>query len=251
MRLLKLDKHGGLSLTKDLQDNSPPYAILSHTWGDDEDEITLNDITSLSFKNKPGYAKIKFCGEQAEKDKIEHFWVDTCCIDKKNLVELSEAITSMFRWYRDAVKCYVYLPDVSARKNTHQADRVWELSFRKSRWFTRGWTLQELIAPKSVEFYSREGECLGDKLALAQMIHEITGIPITALHGAALSSFSVSDRISWTKTRTTKRKEDEAYCLLGIFNVFIPPIYGEKENAIVRLNEEIAKRSRSKSLIFY
>ena len=117
MRLLKLDSPGKLSLTKDLLYDVPPYAILSHTWGADEDEVTFSDLEHGSGKSKTGgYAKLRFCGEQARKDGIEYFWVDTCCINKANHAELSEAITSMFRWYRDAVKCYVYLSDVSARK---------------------------------------------------------------------------------------------------------------------------------------
>ncbi|KAI9870748.1 MAG: Vegetative incompatibility protein HET-E-1, partial [Watsoniomyces obsoletus] len=136
-------------------------------------------------KGKAGYGKIQFCGDQARKDQLQHFWVDTCCIDKTNHVELPEAITSMFRWYRNAVKCYVYLSDVSARKRdkNDQTRRTWEPAFRNSRWFTRGWTLQELLAPKSVRFFSREGDLLGDKMMLEQQIHEITGVPITALRG--------------------------------------------------------------------
>jgi len=183
MRLLKLDSPGKLSLTKDLLDDIPPYAILSHTWGADEDEVTFSDLENGSGKSKAGYAKLRFCGEQARKEGIEYFWVDTCCINKASHVELSEAITSMFRWYRDAVRCYVYLSDVSARKrdNNGQSQWTWESAFRTSRWYTRGWTLQELLAPNPVDFFSREGELLGSKMMLTRLIHEITDIPITAL----------------------------------------------------------------------
>jgi hypothetical protein len=245
MRLLKLSSPGKLSLTKDLHDDIPPYAILSHTWGVDEHEVTFSDLENGSCKSKAGYAKLRFCGEQARKDGLEYFWVDTCCINKANHVELSEAITSMFRWYRDAVKCYVYLSDVSARKrdNSGQTQWTWESAFRKSRWYTRGWTLQELLAPTTVEFFSREEELLGNKLVLARLIHEITDIPITALHGARLSDFSVHERLRWAAKRDTKKKEDKAYCLQGIFNVFMPLMYGEGDNAFVRLKEEIGKRS--------
>jgi Heterokaryon incompatibility protein (HET) len=167
MRLLKFDDRGELSLTRDLQDDIPRYAILSHTWGSDEDEVTFNDLKVGSGKSKAGYAKIRFCGDQARKNGLEYFWVDTCCIDKANHTELSEAITSMFRWYRDAVKCYVYLSDVSVRNvDDNWTKRTWKLAFRKSRWFTRGWTLQELIAPASVEFFSQEEERLGNKNTL-------------------------------------------------------------------------------------
>jgi hypothetical protein len=249
MRLLTLNPRGQLILTKNfVEKDIPPYVILSHTWGEDSDEVTLNDLENGRGKSKPGYAKIQFCGDQARKDGMQYFWVDTCCIDKANHVELSEAITSMFRWYRDAVKCYVYLSDVSARKrdNNGQTRRMWESAFRISRWFTRGWTLQELLAPESVEFFSQEGELLGDKKMLEHEIHEITGIPITALHGASLSHFSVDERMRWAAKRDTKRKEDKAYCLLGIFDVFMPLIYGEGDNAFIRLKEEIDKCSRSK-----
>jgi hypothetical protein len=247
MRLLKFGSRGELNLPIDIVEDIPCYAILSHTWGADGDEVTFNDLQNGSGKSKAGYAKIRFCGEQARKDGLQYFWADTCCIDKANHTELSEAIASMFRWYRDAVKCYVYLSDVSVHNDDNsQTERTWESAFRKSRWFTRGWTLQELIAPKSVEFFSREGECLGNKITLERQIHEITQIPIAALRGTSLSHFSVDERMRWAEKRDTKRKEDKAYCLLGIFNVFIPLIYGEGENACIRLKEEIDRSLRSK-----
>lgn len=240
MRLLEVDGRGELSLTKNFIEDIPRYAILSHTWGAEEDEVTLNDLKNGSGKSKAGYAKIQFCREQAEKDSLQYFWVDTCCIDKANPVELSEAITSMFGWYRDADKCYVYLPDVPARQcsNNGQTDQTWELAFRSSRWFTRGWTLQELLAPASVEFFGH-GKLLGDKKLLGESIHEITGIPLAALSGMPLSNFNVDERLRWATKRETKRKEDKAYCLLGIFGVFMPPLYGEGEYAFIRLKREI------------
>jgi Heterokaryon incompatibility protein (HET) len=249
MRLLTIDSRGELGLTEDLLDNIPPYAILSHTWGADHDEVTFDDLRNGLNKSRAGYAKIRFCGEQARKDKIDYFWVDTCCINKANHAELSEAITSMFRWYRDALKCYVYLPDVSApkRDNNGQTQRTWESAFRASRWFTRGWTLQELLAPGSVEFFSREEELLGDKKMLEQEIHEITDIPITALHGTSLSHFPVDERLRWAAKRDTKRKEDKAYCLLGIFDIFMPLIYGEGDNAFIRLKKKINKPCSEKN----
>ncbi|KIW70533.1 hypothetical protein, variant [Phialophora macrospora] len=245
MRLLKVDSQGEFSLTGELQSPLPRYAILSHRWGDDRDEIDFDDLKHESWKNKAGFAKIRFCGEQAKKDNLEYFWVDTCCINKANYTEYSEAINSMFRWYRDAVKCYVYLSDVSALpKDKDQTKYTWESTFRESEWFTRGWTLQELLAPVSVEFFSREGERLGDKETLKQQIHEITDIPIAALEGTPLPQFSVDERLRWAAKRITKRKEDGAYCLLGIFNIFMPLIYGEEEHALTRLKEEIDKSQR-------
>lgn len=220
----------------------PPYAILSHTWTEGQ-EVTYNELRAGTGKAKAGYTKIRFCGERAAHDGLQYFWVDTCCINKSNRGELREAIASMFRWYRRAAKCYVYLPDVSQRKRKRSNEHIsstWEQAFRKSRWFTRGWTLQELLAPMSVEFFSTEGSRLGDKQYFKQEIHEITGLPLTALQGEHLSQFSVNERLSWTETRQTTLEEDVAYSLLGIFDVNIPLHYGEgKVTAFARLQQEI------------
>ena len=245
MRLVRHSNSGEFSLTEDFvsKDTIPPYAILSHTWGADAEEVTFEDLTNGTGKDKPGYKKIRFCGEQARQDNLQHFWVDTCCINRADFTELSEAINSMFRWYRNATRCYVYLSDISSPAfdtNEESSLLPWESDFRKSRWFTRGWTLQELLAPSSVEFFSRESKRLGDKRSLRQQIHEITGIADSALRGAALSEFSVSERFSWIERRQTKREEDKAYSLLGIFNIYMPLIYGEgEENAFKRLRTSV------------
>jgi Heterokaryon incompatibility protein (HET) len=246
MRLLELKAHGEFSLTEFVGDNIPPYAILSHTWGADSEEVTFKDLVDHTGKNKAGYTKIKFCAEQAASDGLQYFWMDTCSIDKSSSAELTEAINSMFRWYHGAAKCYVYLSDVSIRGYDKNGQFTWESAFRESRWFTRGWTLQELIAPTSVEFFSLEGKRLGDKKSLERQVHEITGIAIQALQGNPLSNFSVIERMSWAAKRKTTRKEDEAYSLLGIFDIHMPLIYGEGEKAINRLKEEIDKSSKGK-----
>jgi hypothetical protein len=254
LRLLRRSKPGEFSFSKNFvgNDTIPPYAILSHTWGLDTMEITFEDLRNGTGKEKPGYEKIRFCGEQAGQDNLEYFWVDTCCINKADFTELSEAINSMFRWYQNAAKCYVYLADVSRPAldaNNKSSQLPWESPLRKSRWFTRGWTLQELLAPATVEFFSKEGEKLGNKKSLERYIGEITGIPVKALQGNPLSSFSTSERISWQECRETKRKEDKAYSLLGICDVNMPLIYGEgREAAFKRLREEIDKASKGKSL---
>ena len=152
----------------------------------------------------------------------------------------------MFRWYRGAAKCYVYLADVSTPAFDADDKSSWEGAFRESRWFTRGWTLQELIAPVSVQFFSKEGVLLGDRTSLEQDIHYITGIPLIAIRGSSLSNFSVAERLAWIAKRDTTRKEDKAYSLLGIFDIHMPLIYGEGEkNAFRRLREEISKASES------
>ena len=243
MRLLKRGDNGALGLTEDLPDHDiPEYVVLSHTWGPAGQEVLLQDFQSRSTEQqtaKAGYAKIRFCSHQAAQDGYQYFWIDTCCIDKTNHVELTEAINSMFRWYRKAARCYVYLSDVKVAEVTELQDNAWQSDFINSKWFTRGWTLQELLAPKSVEFFSSEGIRLGDKISLEREIHNITGIAIDALRGRSLSDFSVSERMHWATKRTTTRKEDEAYSLLGIFDISMPLIYGEREKALVRLREQI------------
>lgn len=248
MRLLECSDGGKVSFKPIGAQNATHYAILSHTWGPDDQEVTYQDIVQGTGEGKTGYAKIRFCAEQAKRDGLRYFWVDTCCIDKWNNTELSTAINSMFRWYRDAAQCYVYLADVSVPDSVTQSTNVqaspplplWEAAFRSSRWFTRGWTLQELLAPRSVKFFAKEGKMLGDKGSLEQQIHEVTGIDIPALRGDALSGFTIDERFRWAETRQTTVEEDSAYCLLGIFDVFMPLIHSEGEkNAVRRLKKEI------------
>lgn len=243
MRLLYYTSNDELSWTEDLigDDTIPPYAILSHTWVDGQ-EVTFNDMLERKGKSKTGYRKIQFCAQQAKRDGLNHFWVDTCCIDKTNHSELSEAIISMFRWYENAKRCYVYLSDVSSNICEGISDtrcRL-DLAIKKSRWFTRGWTLQELLAPDEVEFFSKEGQRLGDKQSLVQTLHSITGIAVPALEGTSMDSFTVDERMSWAEGRNTRRGEDAAYSLLGIFNIQMPLLYGEgRQKAIDRLRKEI------------
>jgi hypothetical protein len=236
MRLLQLQGPSSFSLVEILT-NIPPYAILSHTWGPGSEEVTYQDLLKGTGEEKPGYRKLIFCGEQAAKDDLHYFWVDTCCIDKASSAELTEAINSMFRWYHEGAKCYVYLPDVS---NTDYAED--SMVFQRSRWFTRGWTLQELLAPTCVEFFSREGDLLGNKTSLIQEIAETTTIDKEALLGKDMSRFTVEERIQWASKRNTTRGEDKAYSLLGIFGIFMSLIYGEgEENAFRRLRKKINK----------
>jgi hypothetical protein len=198
MRLLQRRNTGDFSLTKDfIVDEIPPYAILSHTW-DEGQEVTFQELINGTGQNKAGYKKLQFCAQQAEQDSLRYFWVDTCCINKADHTELQDAINSMFRWYQNAAKCYVYLSDVwtTKRKVSEEvAEFTWEPAFRVRRWFTRGWTLQELLAPTLVEFFSQEQKKLGDKQSLRQQIHKITGIPNLALQGAPLSQFTVNERL--------------------------------------------------------
>ncbi|KAM3067029.1 hypothetical protein ACMFMG_011810 [Clarireedia jacksonii] len=244
IRLLQRKPNGEIVFHESTSGEVPAYAILSHTWG--EEEIVYQDLKkgkdNSKTVNKAGWRKIQFCAKQAAVDGLEYFWVDTCCIDKKNAVELGAAINSMFRWYQNAARCYVYLSDVSKPDTGVDDQRIWEEAFRKSRWFTRGWTLQELIAPRLVNFFSSEGERLGSKLSLESKIYEITGIANRALRGDVLSNFSIKERRSWAEHRHTTIEEDEAYCLIGIFDVSMVPNYGERrDQAFRRLEDEIHK----------
>ncbi|TVY55068.1 Vegetative incompatibility protein HET-E-1, partial [Lachnellula suecica] len=243
IRLLQRKTDGEIVFRETTSSDVPAYAILSHTWGDEE--VIFQDIEAGADSktvNEAGWEKIQFCAKQAAADGLQYFWIDTCCIDKKNAVELGAAINSMFRWYQNAARCYVYLSDVSKSDNKTDDQTAWEDTFRKSRWFTRGWTLQELIAPRLVDFYSSEGERLGNKSTLEVRIHQITGIEKNALRGDTLSNFSIKERRAWAEQRNTSVEEDAAYCLIGIFDVSMVPNYGErKDQAFRRLEEEIYK----------
>ncbi|KAF2026430.1 HET-domain-containing protein [Setomelanomma holmii] len=254
MRLLSYGEDGCLTIASFDKNAVPHYAILSHTWGEDAEEVTFADLANSGSKHKPGYKKklgykkIRFCGEQTQQDRLQYFWVNTCCIDKSDQAELSHAIQSMFRWYQNARKCYVYLSDVSTKKKTADSistESTWEPAFKSSLWFTRGWTLQELLAPSIVEFFSQEQKKLGDKILLKSLIKKITGIPYEALDGAPLSKFSVNERLQWKESRVTKREEDRAYSLQGILGVELAPVYGEgAAGAFRRLMEEIDSAKR-------
>lgn len=178
-------------------------------WGADQDEVTYKELKSGVSTDKSGYKKLAFCARQSAKDHLRLCWIDTCCIDKSNSAELNEAINSMFKWYRQSKKCYVFLADVhTGNDDPSSSDSSWLPQFRTSRWFSRGWTLQELLAPLSVEFFCAAGKKLGDKVSLEHELSEITGIPVQALRGMALSTFPTTEKFSWVKNRQTKREED-------------------------------------------
>ncbi|KAI0711682.1 heterokaryon incompatibility protein-domain-containing protein [Earliella scabrosa] len=231
----------------------PPakYAILSHVWGSTEQ--SFQDIsgdfryTSPSHDPRPlSGNKIRRCCLYAESQGFEWLWIDTCCIDQSSSAELSEAINSMYQWYARATVCYAYLEDVSAEDDPLSSSS----SFETSKWFTRGWTLQELIAPKCVLFLSREWICLGDKIFFASLVEQITGIDINVLTCRVRpSSVPVATRMAWASKRKTTRVEDEAYCLMGLFGVHMATIYGEGKQAFRRLQEEIIKNIPDHTLL--
>lgn len=238
---------------KEFTDNEiPAYAILSHTW--EKEEVSFQDMQSDRAKSKAGYSKIVGSCEQARSHRLQYIWIDACCIDKTSSTELTEAINSMYQWYQNAQVCFAYMSDVPS-----EGDILSEgSSFSKSRWFTRGWTLQELIAPSVVVFYSKDWRKLGVKTSerdgdvrninMKRKISAITGVDVEVLAGRDPQSMSIAKRMSWASARMTTRKEDIAYCLMGLFGVNMPLLYGEGERAFVRLQEEIMKASDDHSL---
>jgi hypothetical protein len=235
----------------------PAYAILSHTWGDNE--VSFRDMTELSHEQrtlKGGYKKVQKCCTKALDWGLEWIWMDTCCIDQTSSAELSEAINSMYQWYRQSSVCYAYLSDVCSVEEDFLPDRVIDQehidrksSFDKARWFTRGWCLQELLAPRNMHFYNKDWEYIGSKDSLKTPISMVTRIDEYGLFIPDLSVLSVAHRMSWAVGRKTTRPEDIAYCLLGIFNINMPLLYGEGlMRAFGRLQEEIMRRTEDHSI---
>ncbi|KZZ93871.1 Heterokaryon incompatibility [Moelleriella libera RCEF 2490] len=245
MHLINIES---LEIVEYLDTQAPRYTILSHTWG--EEEISLPEFVGQDATWKKGWAKVRAFSdvvaerEENQPDPIEHIWVDTCCIDKSSSAELSEAVNSMFRWYREASQCYAYLSDVE-----YTTDE-WILQRRigNSRWLKRGWTLQELLAPRSVSFFDKTWRFLGTREELASTISLATTIPISVVRTGNFDRASVAQKFSWAALRITTRPEDVAYCLLGMFGVNMPLLYGEGRKAFMRLQEEILKETDDQSI---
>jgi hypothetical protein len=221
----------------------PRYAILSHTWGNEE--VSFQDFQNGRARKK-GFSKITETCRLARLEGIPYAWIDTCCIDKTSSAELTQAINSMFRWYADSTVCFAYLDDLVLGDAPQQSASI---AFASSRWFTRGWTLQELIAPRNLKFYDSKWRCRGTKADLSAILAFVTRIDQEVLcDNSALFTLLVATRMSWAVRRQTTREEDMAYCLLGIFDVNIPAIYGEGKKAFIRLQEEIARQTNDLTL---
>ncbi|TPX17851.1 uncharacterized protein E0L32_002952 [Thyridium curvatum] len=250
----------------------PEYAILSHTW--EKREILFEHMTqpTKSLKKRDGWDKVSNCCKQARTDGLGYVWIDTCCIDKSSSAELSEAINSMFAWYASAEICYTYLSDLELPEDRSNYDL--EASLRTCRWFTRGFTLQELIAPCQVWFFDKNWNYVGKRddadendwqwsiksQPVHEMISAITHIPVPVLGRGSkreqpmerlevlMRGFSISQRMNWAAGRSTTRVEDEAYCLLGLFSIHMPLLYGEGKKAFRRLQDEIMRGSNDQSI---
>lgn len=296
MRLLNVNT---FELSEFFEDDVPPYSILSHRWG--KDEVSYQDFILGHKIDGAGFKKIRelcevvkarkvFFPDYASKlynaspEPLRWVWIDTCCIDKASSAELSEAINSMYKWYANAEECLVYMADV-ASPDKEANEQVWE-SFERSEWFTRGWTLQELLAPNVKVFYTSTWQILGHVIREANALEHSERGPRRGLHtlyisldyesperdqyyGSKISdrvsrctgiqteyltrfddisTASVARRMSWASQRRTQRQEDMAYCLLGLFDVNMPLLYGEGSKAFLRLQEEIIRRSDDQSI---
>ncbi|THU77667.1 HET-domain-containing protein, partial [Dendrothele bispora CBS 962.96] len=237
--------------------DTPTYAILSHTW--EKDEVTFQDIHDSETKagwKKAGWSKVWNACKYVRQYKFEWIWIDTCCIDKSSSAELSEALNSMYNYYGDSRVCITYLSDVSMERDAMDIKK----KLKDSRWFTRGWTLQELIAPRFMVFLDQGWKMVGTRFSVRKIISERTSIPVEVFEDGKLDYATgseaklnrenfIAQKMSWAASRKTTRDEDIAYCLMGLFGVNMSPIYGEGEaKAFMRLQQEIIKYSEDRSI---
>ncbi|KAL4077399.1 heterokaryon incompatibility protein-domain-containing protein [Scleroderma citrinum] len=244
-----------IEVMKDDGNGKTEYAILSHRWGDEVNYNEMVDLTKLKNRDKirrrDGYQKILNTCKQAKLDCIEWLWVDTCCIDKRNGSEVSEAINSMYRWYENSKICYAYLHDVEDQFfPTRNDSNKFPRSNGWPEWFSRGWTLQELIAPRNLQFFNKYWKSIGDKAAHAYDLTNITQVPVDILvHGLTTNRPCVAQIMSWAADRKTTRVEDHAYSLLGLLDVNMTMLYGEGKNAFQRLQLEIIRKLNDQSIL--
>ena len=238
-------------------DEATEHAILSHRWiAQEVDNDEMVELAKMDRKERDeirqrdGYRKIHQSCEQAQANGHEWLWVDTCCIDKRSSAELSEPINSMYRWYEKAKICYVYLHDVPGSSFPTASDKERYPDFNGwPEWFSRGWTLQELIAPSEVEFFNKDWQSICKKTTLTPTLQNITGIPEHILtHGLSGNRPCVAQITSWAANRTTMRIEDRAYSLMGPLDVNMPMLYGEGKKAFHRLQLEIIRASNDQSI---
>ena len=238
-------------------DEATEYAILSHRWIGQE--VDYNEVVKLAkmdeevrseIRQRDGYQKILQSCEQAKKDGYKWLWVDTCCIDKRSSAELSEAINSMYRWYENSKICYAYLHDLPGPSFPIATDyERYPKSNGWPEWFSRGWTLQEMIAPRNVQFFNKDWHPIGHKRTLAPTLQTITQVPQHILEeGLSSHRPCVAQIISWAANRTTTRVEDKAYSLMGLLDVNMPMLYGEGKKAFHRLQLEIIRTSNDQSI---
>ena len=254
-------------------EDCPDYAALSHRWGTTKDELTFHeieiDVITERTKQKPGWKKLVRSCQAAKKLDCEWIWIDTCCIDKKSSAELQEAINSMWNIYSGARVCLAYLNDVQYSPDSNvtvtnldvlgeQGFPAWlvQKTFETSEWFTRGWTLQELLAPQKVVFFTPDWRPFGTRHGLSQMISRTTSIPENCLRSGSwregrIWKCSTMTKLSWAARRKTKRIEDRAYSLFGLFAIQMPLIYGEGQNAFKRFQKQLLEESEDATLLLW
>lgn len=250
MRLLNVE-------TYELKDflQSATYAILSHRWYGDE--ITFQTLNTTQLRNtqerSPQLDKIRGTCARAKEDGLKWVWIDSCCINKESSQELNESINSMFQWYQEAAVCYTYLSDVLSPARGESPFRPQEapgsVGRKHSEWFERGWTLQELLAPRKMRFYDRNWQLIGSRAQLATEISRITGIDAPFLTGEQdFHNASIATKLSWQADRRTTKVEDIAYSLVGVIGVMLVPSYGEGRLAFQRLQGEILRTLNDESI---
>lgn len=273
MRLLNVID---LTFEEFIGDQVPAYAIISHRWTNQEVSYQdfLNDRSTIiqGFRQSYGWTKILKARAIAKVRGYRWFWLDSCCIDKKSSAELTEAINSMFNWYRRSAECYVFLPDVHYSKVAQAAETQWrsgsdpyfgygaefdDTQLRSSVWFTRSWTLQELLAPRHVYFFDSDFTCFASKDSHSSLFSDITGIPAMFLSATSgnlpfdVAKASIGERLRWASQRQATRKEDISYSLLGIFEINMPLLYGEEERSFLRLQTEIIRKSNDETIFVW
>ncbi|KAE8441223.1 hypothetical protein EG329_005623 [Mollisiaceae sp. DMI_Dod_QoI] len=232
------------------RESRPRYAILSHRWFDEEITYATLNFSELqdSDSRSPQIDKIRNTCRVAREEKLEWVWIDSCCINKDSSEELNRSINSMFKWYQEAEICYAYLSDVVSL-GQEMATFKRSGSEKDSEWFERGWTLQELLAPREVKFFDMKWVFLGKRADLATKIESVTGIEARFLDGSeAFRTASIATRLSWQATRKTTEEEDMAYSLLGILGVSLVPTYGEGKQSFMKLQQELLKSYRDESI---
>lgn len=239
--IMRLINAKTLEIESFLLKKKPKYAILSHRWGE---EPSYQDMLNGKASSKDGYFKITQACKLALDHGLSYAWVDTCCIDKTSSAELSQSINSMYLWYKEAEICFAFLSDLKPSMP--------DKSIAASQWWTRGWTLQEVIAPKVVEFLDSDWRPRGSRTSHARMIADETNIDYGILTGSIdVKDKSIAERMSWASKRQTTLPEDQAYSLLGIFGVNMPLIYGEGKNAFRRLVQAVIERDNDLSVLAF
>ncbi|OAX35521.1 hypothetical protein K503DRAFT_364265 [Rhizopogon vinicolor AM-OR11-026] len=240
-------KHGDLRMERIKQAVEMYFrcVMLSHRWEENEPLLhNIQDKNVYELHALSGIAKSQSFCKTARDAGYRWAWIDTCCIDQTNNVEVQQSVNSMFLWYRHAALTIIYLSDVPRSSKSG--------ALAMSIWNKRGWTVQEFLAPKVVLFYQHDWTLyLDDRSpnhkdcpAIMRELGDATGIDAQALGAFYPGMRGARDKLQWVSRRVTTLQEDVAYSLFGIFDVHLAVIYGEKKhNALGRLLQEVVAQS--------